>query len=82
MRKISDNKYLDAMFKLMLVSASIHMIILIVFAIYTHNQLALNYFNILDIEFVFPSVVEGMKMNILAFLTALWIYLLFFFDLV
>ncbi|OGZ65425.1 MAG: hypothetical protein A3C50_03740 [Candidatus Staskawiczbacteria bacterium RIFCSPHIGHO2_02_FULL_43_16] len=54
--KIVDNKYLNALLLLMLFSAMVHMLILFVFAVISKDVYVLNYFNILDIELLYPNV--------------------------
>ena len=59
--KIHHNKYIDALLKTMLFSASIHMIILIVQAIRTGDIMIINYFNILDLEIYYPHILKYLK---------------------
>jgi len=48
---------LKSLASLMLLSASIHMVILFVYAFQTQDLKILNYFNILDIDFYFPQII-------------------------
>ena len=72
--KIAKNIYLDSLFKLMLLSASIHMIILIGAAILRADIKILNYFNIPDLEFIFPHIVDGFASDVASALVAAAIY--------
>lgn len=78
MKNISDNPFLDALFKTMLLSASIHMLILFFFAAKAHQYELLNYFNILDLDFFFPNIAKGYVSMLLATLTVVVVYLYFF----
>ena len=71
------NKYIDALFKTMLLSAGAHMILLAIHAIRTKEIMHLNYFNILDLEHFIPGILEIPQVHILAFVTALIVYLFF-----
>jgi len=74
--KIVKNKYLNALFVLMLSSAAAHMIILFFWAIKTRNLYVLNYFNILDIDFFYPNIFNSGWGNGVSFLAAILIYFL------
>lgn len=53
--KIVENKYLNSLFILMLFSASVHMLILF-FLVFARGDLYIvNYFNILDLDILFPA---------------------------
>ncbi len=74
---IVKNKYLNALFLLMLVSATVHMLILFGFAIAKQDIYILNYFNILDLDIIFPSILfNSLVGNISAGLLVLVIYFL------
>ncbi len=75
--KIHHNKYIDALLKTMLFSASIHMIILIVQAIRTGDIMIINYFNILDLEIYYPHILKIPQTHLIAASVALIIYLTF-----
>ncbi len=74
------NRFLNALSKFLLFSAYIHFILLVSYTFYHMDFMSMNYFNILDLEFLFPSILEGLRMQILAGLIAVFIYVLFFFD--
>jgi len=82
MFQISKNRYFDALLKLLLFSAAVHMVILIGYAFITGNFGVLNFFNILDIEFIIPEIIEGTAMNVVAFIAAVsaYIAILFFYT--
>lgn len=73
--KISKNKYLNALFILMLLSAIVHMIILFFFAIKEGDIYVLNYFNILDIDFFFPNLFNSFVGNAFSLFFVATIYL-------
>lgn len=72
MKKYS--KYLIAAKHLVLFSASVHILLLIIFAIYKKNIFILNYFDILDIDLFFPEVAIGSTSMIIATAMVLTIY--------
>lgn len=57
--QIVKNKYLNALFVLMLFSAVAHMLILIFIALKTSDVYVLNYFNILDLDILFPAIFKN-----------------------
>ncbi len=71
---IVQNKYLNALLLLMLFSASVHMVILIVWAIMQRNLDYLNYFNILTLNYFFPGVFEGWGASGISLATVIVIY--------
>ncbi|MFA6022572.1 MAG: hypothetical protein WC781_00625 [Candidatus Pacearchaeota archaeon] len=76
MNKIVKNKYLDALFKLMLLSAIIHVAILIIKSIISFNLYPLNFFQILEITYFFPSLASGLTSLVISFITMVVIYLI------
>ena len=54
--KIVKNKYLNSLFLLMLFSAGVHMLILFFLALSRGDLYMLNYFNILDLDILFPLI--------------------------
>lgn len=54
--KIVKNKYLNALILLVLFSAIIHTMILFLLAISSFDIYVLNYFNILDVDILFPGI--------------------------
>jgi len=57
--KIVKNKYLNSLFIMMLLSASAHMLILFYLAFARGDLYILNYFNILDIDILFPLIFKN-----------------------
>jgi len=75
--KIVKNKYLNVLFVLMLFSAAAHMIILICLAVFRGDIYILNYFNILDLDILFPTIFyNDFLENILSFIFAGILYIL------
>lgn len=81
--KIVKNKYANAVLLLMLLSASVHMLILFFLAFNKGDLYSLNYFNILDLDILFPSIFKnGFLGNFasLIFTASLYILILKFGD--
>jgi hypothetical protein len=57
--KIVKNKYINAMFALMLFSASVHMLILFFLSFSRGDLYILNYFKILDLDVLFPAIFQN-----------------------
>jgi hypothetical protein len=74
--KIVKNKYLNALFLLMLLSAIIHMIILFYWSAIHSDLYVLNYFNILDVDFFFPNILNSFWGNTFSVLFVVAIYLI------
>lgn len=73
--KIVKNKYLNALLLLMLLSAVIHILVLIFIAVKSLNIYILNYFNILEFDVLFPNIFRNtFYNNLLSFAVALFLY--------
>ena len=57
--KIVKNKYINSLFILMLFSAIVHMLILFFLAFARGDLYILNYFNILDLDILFPAIFKN-----------------------
>jgi len=57
--KIVKNKYVNTLFLLMLVSATVHMLTLFFVAFSRGDLYILNYFNILDFDVLFPTIFKN-----------------------
>ncbi|MDP6155754.1 MAG: hypothetical protein QGH39_12255 [Candidatus Thermoplasmatota archaeon] len=79
MRRVSKNRYLDALLKLVLFSAITHIIILLYKSISTADPVIMNYFNILDLELFFKGIEKGTLSQVLSFVVVLGIYVTIFF---
>lgn len=73
--KIVKNKYLNALFLLMLFSAIVHMIILFFLAITQQNTSLINYFNILNISYFLPQLAGSFQQDVVSFVFTAAIYL-------
>lgn len=60
------NIYLSALFRMMLICASIHMILLIIVSLLNKQMVLLNLFNILDLDLVYPGIEQGKVSAILS----------------
>lgn len=74
--KILENKYLNSLLLLMLVSAGVHMGILVCLALWTGDFYLLNYFNILDIDRLAGDVFNNGYGNALATAAAVGLYVI------
>lgn len=79
MEKIVKNKYLDALFKLMILSSVIHMGVVIFYSITNLSLTKLNIFNILALDLLSPILDKGI-ISIIAALITIELYLLFLFT--
>lgn len=77
MREIVKNKYLDALLKLFIFSATIHIVILIIYSIIHLSITSLNFFEILQLNLIFPFLTNNLIIMIPATIAALDIYLFF-----
>ncbi|MDD4624885.1 MAG: hypothetical protein WCX23_00290 [Candidatus Paceibacterota bacterium] len=73
--KIVGNKYLNALFILMLGSAIAHMALIFCFAIIDCNWHSLNYFHILDFDRLFSGGVGTFTGDILSWMAMIAIYI-------
>ena len=78
MIQIVKNRYLDALLKFILLTAIMHVVLLIIFSIVTLNVVPLNYFNILDLDSFFPNVIEGTLSQVLSVVVMVALYLAIF----
>lgn len=77
MKKILKSKYIQALKKLILFSASTHLVILAIYAITNNDLQILNYFNIIDIDLFFPEIVNTYLYQALAVIIPTGIYVFF-----
>ncbi len=75
------NRFLDALIKLILFSAVIHLLILAVIFAVKHDLTVINYFNILNIDYFFPGVDQGFAGQVFSGLTIAALYgIMFLFN--
>jgi len=72
--RIVNCRYLDALLKLILFSALVHIVILVIHAVRERDFSVMNYFNILDLDFFFPGIEEGVLSNVLSVVVMVVIY--------
>ncbi len=70
-----ENKYINALFLLMLFSAIIHLLILFYIAITTKDLYVLNYFHILEITYFLPSLASNITGNIISIFFVVLFYM-------
>ncbi len=73
--KIVKNKYINALFLLMLLSAIVHMLILFYFTILSGNIYILNYFNILSFGLFYRNIFNSLSGNIFSLIFVAVLYL-------
>lgn len=76
--RISKNRYIDALLKLFILSAVLHIAIILVYAAVSGDIRQLNYFGILDFTLFFPAIIEGFFSNIAAFILLVFTYVSIF----
>jgi len=73
--KIVQNKYLNALLVLMLLSAAVHMLVVVCFALSSKDPYILNYFNIMEIDILIPGFLNSPAGNIFSLVFAGGLYL-------
>jgi len=76
--KTSENRYIDALIKLILFSAVFHIILITIYSIVNLDITYLNYFNILDIDLFFPGIIDGSLSQVFSILMITIIYLIIY----
>ena len=74
--KIVKNKYINALFILMLFSAIVHTLVVFYFALILRDLYFVNYFNILDLDLFYPDIFNNFMGNIFSILFVVLIYLI------
>ena len=80
MFNIAKNRFLDALLKLMLLSAIVHAVLVVIFSFLTKDLEFLNYFYIIGLNLFFPNISMGITGQILsaatvvAFYTAIFLF--------
>jgi len=72
---MTNNRFLDALLKLILVSAIVHLGVLGFQFFRTGDVSIINYFNILDLDFIFPDIASGSASQIASVLVVAGLYL-------
>ena len=74
--KIVKNKYINALFVLMLFSAVVHMLVVFYLALASGDLYIVNYFNILDLDLFYPNIFNSFGGNIFSIVFVAVIYLI------
>ena len=74
--RVVKNKYLNALLLLMLFSAIVHMVVLFVNALAKQDFYTLNYFNILDLDLIYPGLANSFWGNVFSLLCVAVLYFL------
>lgn len=78
MRNIAKNRYLDALLKLMLLSAVIHMTVLAVYFVLYLDLSRFNFFKIVALDLFYPQLVTTHLTNIYSLGTMFILWAMFF----
>jgi len=81
MKKISSNRFLQAFVGLMIISAALHILILIVHYFFTGDTSLFNFFKIIELDLFFPHFVSDALGNYTASVVVFFVYLFSFFYL-
>ncbi len=73
-----NNRYIKALAGLVLLSASIHIAILVIYSIINLDIRYLNYFNIIDIDLFLPEVADGLLSQILSIITIMVVFIVIY----
>lgn len=73
------NRFIDALIKFILFSAFLHLLLLLIFLVFTHDFTGVNYFNIIGLNLFFPNIGQGFASQIFSLLTMAVTYGLIFF---
>jgi len=79
MYSIISSRPVRALKYLILFSAVTHLLILGLFAVLKGDYVLINYFNILDLDFFFPSIIEGASSQFLSVFTMVGLYAAIYF---
>lgn len=72
------SRYLRAFFKLMILSAVLHLIILACYFVITHDPVPLNIFSIIGANLFFPALVLNEHANLYSFIVTMLVYIVIF----
>ena len=78
MLKISKNRYVDALWKFLLVSAFLHLVFIIAFFLVGRDIIAFNYFHIIGAYLIFPGIIKGFLSQILSLVFVIVLYISIF----
>ena len=73
------NRYIDALLKLMLLSAIIHMIVLAWYSVVYNDFTLFNFFTIVGIDLLFPQIVTSDCQYVYSFAIVLCMYAVLFY---
>jgi hypothetical protein len=77
MRKISENRSIDAFLKLILFSGILHIVIVIIACVRQRSLQPLNYFSIIELDQIFPRLTANFAGDVGALLSMLCVYIIF-----
>ena len=78
MKKISNNKFIDAAFKLMMLSSVIHIVTSVIAAVFYQDLNRLNYFDIVDLELFGPNLSGNIFATFISFVVIAVLYSIIF----
>ncbi len=76
---MNRHRFFDALKKTILLSATIHLTLLVMYAIWNLDVSYINYFNMLDLEVLFPDLIKGTLSQVLAAIVMVGIFFIIYF---
>ena len=73
------SNFMDALKKLVLLSATIHLVLLFIYSIVKSNMRVLNYFDIIHIDLFFPKIANGPSSQIYSIFLIVILYFFIYF---
>lgn len=81
MKGLANNRYVDALLKFILLSAMLHIFILAIYSIKSGQTASLNYITILDLNLLFPNILQNNYISYVSMAFAIALYSAIFFFL-
>lgn len=75
MNSIVKNRYFDALLKLMLLSAVLHMFTLFVYFLIHLDASRFNFFKIINIDLFFPELITNQYTNMYSIILGIFLYI-------
>lgn len=72
------NRFLDVLIKFILFSAVLHITLLLIFFVISHDLTVVNYYQIIGLNLFFPQIGQGAVSQVLSILTMILFYGLIF----
>jgi len=72
------NKFLRAIIGFILFTAVLHLVFLFAYTLFKLNVSLINYFDIIDLDLYFPSIIKGILSQVLSIITAITVFLVIY----